>query len=139
MADTTVNTRSTEFDRSFDSRYFPSSSSEVDRNPTIDVYEQRGNIIAKMVLLGMNPDNLDVSVDEDSLRISGWRQEEKETKNKDYTNKVVHSESFTRAVDLPKIVDASKATAEYKDGLLQVTMPISPYMKEKAVKVNIRK
>lgn len=139
MAETIVKTRATEVDHSLENRFFPPTVSEFEWDLTIDVYEQRGSVIAKMVLLGMNPDNLDIFVDEDTLRVSGRREEEKVTREKEYTNKVVHSESFSRVVDLPKIVDASRAFAEYKDGILHVTMPVTPYTKEKPVRVNIGK
>ena len=133
-----MNTRTTELDRPFDDRFFPANSPVAGWNLTIDIYEQRGNVIAKMVLPGMNPENLDIYVDEDTLRISGQRQEAKETKDKYSIQKTVHNTSFSRVVDLPKIVDASRATAEYKDGVLLVTMPAPAYTKAVAVKLDIK-
>jgi HSP20 family protein len=138
MADTIINTRVTEIERSFDDRLPVAPSSEARWDLTIDIYEQRGNVIAKMALPGMNPENLDVYVDEDTLRISGVRHEEKETKDKYNVQKVAHSVSFSRTVDLPKIVDASKASAEYRDGVLQVTMPAPTYTKEKPLRIAIK-
>ncbi len=140
MADTIImNTSATELDRSLDHRFFPSIPSELGGNLEIDLYEQRGNIIAKMIMPGINPDNLDVFVDEDTIRVSGQRREEKETRDKNYINKEVHRESFSRIIDLAKMVDASKASGEYKNGILLVTMPVMPYTKEKPMRVNIKK
>jgi HSP20 family protein len=137
MADTVVTARTTEFDRTLDDHFLPSNAPKSGWDLTIDIYEQRGNVIAKMILPGINAANIDVSLDEDTLRISGQRQEENETKDKYNIQKIVHTRSFSRVVNLPKIVDPSKSSAQYKDDVLQVTMPAYTYTKAAAVKVNI--
>lgn len=137
MADTVVTTRTTEFDHMLDDRLLSPNVPKLEWDLTVDIYEQRGNVIAKMILPGMNPANIDVYLDEDTLRIAGRRMEEKQTKDKYNVQKVVHTTSFSRVVNLPKVVDPSKSLAEYKDGILQVTMPTYIYAKAAAMRVNI--
>lgn len=105
----------------------------------IDLFEEKGNVIAKMNLPGIDPDKVNVSVDDDILRVSGSREEEKEEKDKHYYSKEIRRGSFERAVRLPKSVDRTKVDAEYKNGTLQITMPIADKAKETAVKVKIKK
>jgi len=138
MADTIITERTTEIDRSFTDGLVPATPSKLEWDLTVDLYEQRGNVIAKMSLPGMNPANIDILLDEDTLRISGRRQEEKETKDKYNIQKTHHTASFSRVVNLPKIVDVPKSSAEYKDGILVVTMPAPTYTKAAAVQVLIR-
>lgn len=133
-----------EFDRFFDNRLlspfsFPPLTTRLGWDLAVDLYEEKGNIIAKMTLPGVEPADLDVAVEKDTLRISGHRNEEKETKNKDYFCKEIRRGSFSRVVDLPKSVDSSKAVAEYREGVLQVTMPVTGGPGEKAVKIKVRK
>lgn len=133
-----------EFERFFDNRFFPaisfpSISSKFGWDLAVDLYEEKGNVVAKMTLPGIDPEGLDISVEGDFLRISGRREEETETKEKDYYSKEIRRGSFSRTVGLPRSVDASKVAAEYTDGVLKVMMPIMKRKEEKAVKVKVAK
>jgi len=132
-----------ELDRIFEDRYFPaisfpSLSSKFGWDLAVDLYEEKGNVIAKLALPGINPDDIDISVEADMLRISGKREEEKETKDKNYYSKEIRRGAFSRVLSLPKSVDAAKTSAEYKDGVLQVTMPSAGGAKGKSVKIKVK-
>ena len=132
-----------ELDRIFEDRYFPaisfpSLSSKFGWDLAVDLYEEKGNVIAKLALPGINPDDIDISVEADMLRISGKREEEKETKDKNYYSKEIRRGAFSRVLSLPKSVDAAKTSAEYKDGVLQVTMPSTGGAKGKSVKIKVK-
>ena len=105
----------------------------------IDVYEKKGNVVAEMSLPGVQEADIDISIEDELLTISGQREEETETNGKDYYSKEIKRGSFTRTVRLPRIIDADKAVAEYKNGVLKVKMPIVEGAKEKTVKVRINK
>src|SRR3989338_4241578 len=133
-----------ELDRIFEDRYFPaisfpSLSSKFGWDLAVDLYEEKGNVIAKLALPGINPDDIDISVEADMLRISGKREEEKETKDKNYYSKEIRRGAFSRVLSLPKSVEASRVAAEYTDGVLKVTMPIAKGKEEKIVKVKVAK
>ena len=125
-----------EFDRFFDDRLLPSSS-WPSWDLAVDVYEEKGNIVAKMNLPEINKDDLEVSFEENVLTISGKREEEKETDKKDYYSKEISRGSFSRSLRLPKTIEAEKAKAEYKSGMLTVTTPIVEGAKDSVVKVDV--
>lgn len=101
----------------------------------IDLYEEGKNVVAKMSLPAVDIDDLDISVEENSLTISGMREEEEEVDGKEYYSKEIRRGSFSRTVELPKRVDPSKARAEYGDGVLQVTMPTVGEKNSKSVQI----
>ena len=129
-----------EMDRFFDDRFsqpfgaFPKLGLDL----AVDVYEEKGNVVAKMSLPGIKSDELDVSIEDDMLTISGRREEEREVDKKDYYSKEIRRGSFSRTVSLPKSVDAGRAEAKYENGELVVTMPVVAGAKEKAVKVKVK-
>lgn len=90
-----------------------------------DVFEEDGDVIAKMHVPGIEPDNIDIEVEEDHLHVRGERKEEKKVEDKDYYKKEIRCGSFERIIPLPCHVNEEKTTAEYKDGVLTITMPKS--------------
>lgn len=130
-----------EIDRFFDDRFLQpfGSFSKLGLDLAVDVYEEKGNVVAKMSLPGIKSEELDISLEDEMLTISGRREEEKEVDKKDYYSKEIRRGSFSRTVSLPKSVDAGKAEAKYENGELIVTMPIVAGAKERSVKVKINK
>ena len=126
-----------ELDRFFEDRPYISMFPKLGWDLAVDVYEEGRNVIAKMSLPGVNAEELEITVDEDTLTVSGERKEEKETEKKDYYSKEIRRGSFSRSVSLPKIVDADATKADYSDGVLIVTMPKVKGQEKKAVKVNV--
>lgn len=129
-----------EIDRFFDDRFLQPFSAlpKLGFDLAVDVYEEKNNVIAKMSLPGIKPEEINISIEDDTLSISGKREEEKEVDKKDYYSKEIRRGSFTRSVNLPKLVNAEKAEARYEHGELIVTMPAVASIKEKAVKVKIK-
>lgn len=128
-----------ELDRFFEERPYISMFPKLGWDLAIDLYEEGGNIVAKMNPPGVKPEELDITVDEDSLSVSGSRKEEQETDKKDYYGKEIRRGSFSCSVTLPKAVDSSRAEAEYTDGILKVTMPMVEGAGRKAVQVKVVK
>ena len=130
-----------EIDRFFDDRPFFSFPQfpKLGLDLAVDVFEEKGKVVAKMNLPGVKPEEFDISLEDDALTVSGRREEEKETEKKDYYSKEIRRGSFSRSVSLPKSVDAAKTEAEYEDGVLTITMPAIAGAKEKAVKIKIKK
>ena len=129
-----------EMDRFFDDRFLQPFGAfpKLGLYLAVDVYEEKGNVVAKMSLPGIKSDELDVSIEDDMLTISGRREEEREVDKKDYYSKEIRRGSFSRTVSLPKSVDAGRAEAKYENGELVVTMPVVAGAKEKAVKVKVK-
>ena len=105
--------------------------------PALDVYEDKENFIVKAELPGMKNEDIDVSLHDGSLSISGERKSE--TKHKDA--EVYRAERFfgrfQRTVTLPAPVAADKVKAQYKDGVLTITLPKTEEAKPKQIDVNV--
>lgn len=114
------------------------SFSKLGFDLAVDIYEENGQLVAKMSLPGINPQELDISIENEILSISGRRDEEKETDKKDYYHKEIRRGSFLRTVSLPKVVDAEKAEATYDKGELSIYMPIIAESHDKGTKVKIK-
>ena len=130
-----------EMDRFFeDFNKFPmlSNTSNVGLDMAIDIYEEGKNIIAEMNVPGMDGDDIDVSVEDSHLRVSGSHSEEKEDKQKHYYSKEIRKGSFERIVRLPHPVDSEAVEAEYKKGVLKVSMPKKDVTPENKVKVVVK-
>lgn len=106
--------------------------------PAIDVIDEKEQIRVKADLPGLKKDEIEVSVENDVLTIRGEKKEEKEIKEKDYIRSERYYGSFHRSFTLPSGVDAQKVNANYKDGVLEITLPKKEEAKSKQVKVDIK-
>jgi HSP20 family protein len=93
--------------------------------PRVDVVKSEKGITVKADLPGVKAEDIKVEVQHSVLTISGAREESKEVKEKDYYRSERFSGSFSRSIALPEGVDAEKIAADYKDGVLEVTVPTS--------------
>jgi HSP20 family protein len=126
-------------DHFFDENLFPyfSHTNKIGFDLAVDVYKKGDTVIAKMSLPGVEIDEIDVSIEDNILTISGTREEESEIDQNNYYSKEIRRGSFSRSVSLPKSVDADKAEATYKKGELTITIPTIAEMDNKSVKVEI--
>jgi len=91
--------------------------------PAIDVYETKDAVVVKTPLAGIDPKNVDLSVENDILTIKGETSKESEVDDKNYYRKEIRSGSFFRSISLPAHVISDKAEAEFKEGMLNITIP----------------
>ena len=105
--------------------------------PALDVFEQKDNFVVKAELPGMKKEDITVSLHDGSLSISGERKSE--TKHEDA--EVYRAERFfgrfQRTVTLPAPVAPDKVKAQYKDGVLTVTLPKTDEAKPKQIDVSV--
>lgn len=92
-------------------------------NPQIDVVEKDKEIIVKADIPGLDEKDLNVELTDRTLTISGSREESKENKTENYHRTERSYGSFSRTVALPDTIDADKINAEYKKGVLTVSIP----------------
>jgi len=105
--------------------------------PNVDVSETKDNIIVTAEIPGMTKDDIKVTFNENTLTLSGEKKQEKEEKDADYHRIERSYGSFTRSFDLPTTVQFDKIKANYKDGVLQVTMPKSEEVKPKEIPIAV--
>lgn len=129
-----------EFDRIF--RDFgalaPMRTTGAGLDLAVDLYEDGNNLVAEMNLPGMKADDIDVEVENNHLHISGKREEISEKKEKSHYAKEIRRGSFERMVALPDEVKGDKVEAEYKDGVLRVTMPKLEEKDKSKIKVQVK-
>jgi len=106
--------------------------------PSMDLSETDGVLQARMDLPGVKPEDIDIEIVGDQLRIRGERREEKEEKSKTYHRIERRSGSFYRTTTLPCAVQEGKVEAEYVDGVLTITLPKSETTKSKHVKIKAK-
>jgi HSP20 family protein len=103
--------------------------------PALDVFEKNGSLVVKADVPGMTAKDIEVTMTEDGVTISGTRSEEKEVKEKDYYRCERSYGSFMRQVPLPAGADRDKAQANFKDGVLEVSFPLKEEAKQKKIEV----
>jgi HSP20 family protein len=90
-------------------------------SPPTDVYETEGAYIVRVEIAGMKEDDFDVSIENETLFITGSRPDTSERRA--YHQMEIRFGKFATAVGLPGAVNVEQARAEYKDGFLTVTLP----------------
>jgi HSP20 family protein len=105
--------------------------------PVLDLYEDKDNLLVKMDLPGMKREEIDVSLHEGSLSISGERKSEQKHEDAEVYRAERFFGRFQRTVALPTPVAADKVKAEYKDGTLTITLPKTEEAKPKHIDVNV--
>ena len=106
--------------------------------PAVEVSERDNQLVVTAELPGMNKDNVKVEVTNDGLVIQGERKREHEEKRQGYYRSERSYGHFYRVVPLPEGIDADKAKAQFKDGILQVEVPIPEAMQRKHREIPIK-
>ena len=106
-------------------------------NPALDLYEDKDNLYVKVELPGMKREDIDVSLHEGSLSISGERKSEQKHEDAEVYRAERFFGRFQRTVTLPTPVAAEKVKAQYKDGILNITLPKTEEAKPKHIDVNV--
>jgi HSP20 family protein len=101
------------------------------RMPAINLYEKENNLIVEAELPGIPKDAVKITCTDHTLTIQGETKKEEEEKKEGYYRMERRYGSFYRTVALPESVDYSKARAEYKDGVLKITLPTVARPEEK--------
>lgn len=107
--------------------------------PAVDIYEQDGNIVLKAELPGVDPNDVDVRVENNVLTLRGERKLDSDVKKEGYHRVERAYGTFGRSFTLPTVVDTEKIKAEYKDGVLRVTLPKREEAKAKQISISVTK
>ncbi|MCU0788436.1 MAG: Hsp20/alpha crystallin family protein [Verrucomicrobia bacterium] len=104
--------------------------------PALDVYEDKDHFTVQAEVPGMKKEDIEVSLHEGTLTISGERKEEAKSEEGGLYRSERYFGRFQRAVDLPASVVGDKVKAEYRDGILTITLPKAEEAKPKQINVN---
>jgi HSP20 family protein len=103
--------------------------------PAIDVFERDGKVVVKAELPGLTEKDIEIKANAQTLTISGEKKEEKEVKEENYYRCERSYGRFSRQVSLPPGADASRAQASFKNGVLEVEIPVEEGAREKKIEV----
>lgn len=106
--------------------------------PALDLYQNNDNVVAVIELPGMRKEDIDISLHDGMLTISGERKDEsKSNGDQDAARSERFVGKFRRSISLPTQVESNKVSATYKDGILTVTLPKAEEAKPKKIQVNV--
>lgn len=118
---------------------FPYLSEEMQSsswNPPVDVLEETDRILVKVEVPGVSEKDLRVTFEDGLLSVSGERQfERKDDRNYHRIERAYGS--FTRTFSMPRSVDASQITANYRNGVLEIEIPKKEESKPKQIAINV--
>lgn len=105
------------------------------RIPRVEVKESENALITSFELPGVDRNDIELNVTDEGIEVKVEKREEKEVKGKDNYSYSTARQSFYRHIPLPRMVDASKAKAEYKNGMLMVEIPKTAKSKVKRLEI----
>jgi len=106
--------------------------------PAIDMYEDKDNVIIETQLAGIDPDKVEIAIDNDILSLKGESEKKSEIDEKNYYRKEIRRGSFYRSIQLPAHVDGGQATAIATAGVLKITVPKAAQDKPKQIKIQTK-
>lgn len=108
---------------------------EYEGQLAIDAYQTNEYVIVKAPIAGVKPQDLEISITDEVVTVKGQRHQEVTTSEADYFCQECYWGSFSRSYVLPISVDADKAQAALKDGILTLTIPKQEKAKTRILKV----
>ena len=126
-------------DRLFDDAFTrPLSLRAVSTAPAIDLYQTADEVVVKAALPGLKAEEVDITVTGETLTLRGEYKHEAEQKETNYHIREQRFGSFQRSILLPTDVQASKAKADFENGILTITMPIAEEVKPKSITIKAK-
>jgi len=106
--------------------------------PAIDVYEEKEQYVIKAVLPGVKREDVTLSLEDDVLTIKGERCYEEDEKQEGFLRVESTYGAFQRVLQLPQSVQADAVNAEFKDGILKITLPKADTVKTREIKIDVK-
>lgn len=139
-----IDTLQRQFDRMFEDTLTPMAQNSMAQNewnfvrvPAAELNETDDEIHLKLELPGIDTKDLNVEVTEKAVSIQGERKSETKSESDGTTRSEFHYGKFQRVIPLPARIQNTQVQAEYKDGILNLTLPKTEQEKHKVVKVNL--
>lgn len=135
-----MNSLQHQLNRMLDDVLTPASVAEFgnfSKVPAAELTETKENLVLRLELPGMQPADLNIEATAKSVSISGERKSEVKSEDEGKTRSEFRYGSFQRVIPLPTRIQNTEIKAEYKDGILHLTLPKAESEKNKVVKVNL--
>ena len=129
-----------QFNRMFDNALTPDSTANFgnfSKVPAAELTENKDDLVLKLEVPGMKPANINIEATAKSIFVSGDRKFEVTSEEEGKTQSEFRYGSFQRVIPLPVKIQNTEVKAEYKDGILHLTLPKAEAERNKVVKVNL--
>ena len=129
-----------DFDRFFDANAFSSALAEHEGSewlPRVDVSESDGSVLVRAEVPGVDPAEIDITLDGDMLTLKGAKSVTTEDEGEGYRRREIFEGSFRRSVRLPFIADPAAVTASASNGILEITVPRADEPAPHKISVNV--
>lgn len=107
--------------------------------PAVDVYEDKETITIETQLAGIDPEQVEISIENNVLSIKGESEKKREVDEKNYYRKEIRRGSFYRSIPLPTRVNGEAAKATSEGGVLKIVVPKAEEVKPKTIKIETSK
>ena len=107
-------------------------------SPSVDMYDKKDEIVVKAEVPGIEKENINISISDNTLTIKGETKKEEEVKEEDYYYSERSYGSFARTLSLPAKVQADKIKASFKNGILEIRLPKAEEAKPKEIKIDVK-
>ncbi|UNU21930.1 Hsp20/alpha crystallin family protein [Microcoleus vaginatus PCC 9802] len=134
---TEIETIREQLDKVFDQRATTRDNSEATWMPALELADAGDNFVLKAQLPGIDPKDIDVQVTREAISISGERRYENTDEKPRYVRSEFRYGKFHRVLPLPAHIENDSVQAEYKDGILTLTLPKVTKARNKVVKINL--
>jgi HSP20 family protein len=126
------------FGDAYTRRYDDDLTQRGDWFPPVDIYEN-GNeeIVLKAELPGLQREDIDLRVENNTLTLRGERKRDSDVKNEQYHRVERSYGAFSRSFSLPSRIDTEKVRAEFKEGVLSITLPVKAEAKPRQIEVAV--
>ena len=111
-------------------------SSTTTWSPAVDIYETESEIQVQAELPGVDRKDISLNLEKNILTLKGERHFEKETTQENYHRIERAYGGFSRSFSIPAIVDEEKIRAEYKEGVLKISLPKKAQVKSKQIQIS---
>ena len=103
--------------------------------PSVDIFENQDKIVLEAELAGMNPEDVDISIENNIITLKGERKFEKNEETENYHRVERSYGSFVRSFTLPRTVVSDEADASFENGILKVTLPKREEAKARKIEI----
>ena len=116
----------------------PATADDLSLNPRIDVSEEEDAFLLSAEMPGIGKDDVDLRVTEDSITLRAEKKTEREENSDKFHLVERRFGTFSRSLELPQSVDPDNVSAEFKDGVLTVTLPKAPEAQNGSRKIELK-
>ena len=126
-----------QMDQIFDELAQTNRESSTNWTPAVELQDQENSLLLRAEIPGVEGKDLDIQVTREAVSISGEHRYEKQSEEKGFYHSEFRYGKFQRTVQLPVPIQNDKVEAEFKNGILTLTLPKAEELQKKVVKVNV--